>query len=87
MSAISSTLPRLQLPLSVPSVERGKPVASIKSLSRVSSPQSLSSSATLFALAKEPEDAVITGGTRSLERRLLALNLVKPRASSTNDPR
>ena len=29
----------------------------------------------LFALAKEPEDARLTGGTRSLDRRLLALNL------------
>lgn len=28
-----------------------------------------------FALAKEPEDAGLTGGTRSLDRRLLALNL------------
>jgi hypothetical protein len=29
----------------------------------------------LFTLPKEPEDARITGGTRSLDRRLLALNL------------
>lgn len=87
MSAISSTLPRLQLPLSVPSIERGKPVASVTSLPLVSNPRSNSSSATLFALAKEPEDAAITGGTRSLERRLLALNLVKPRASKVGDPR
>ena len=29
----------------------------------------------LFALPREPEDARITGGTRSLDRRLLALNL------------
>jgi hypothetical protein len=28
-----------------------------------------------IALPKEPEDARLTGGTRSLERRLLALNL------------
>jgi hypothetical protein len=28
-----------------------------------------------IALAKEPEDARLTGGTRSLDRRLLALNL------------
>jgi hypothetical protein len=28
-----------------------------------------------MALAKEPEDARLTGGTRSLDRRLLALNL------------
>jgi hypothetical protein len=29
----------------------------------------------LFSLPKEPEDAFLTGGTRSLDRRLLALNL------------
>jgi hypothetical protein len=29
----------------------------------------------LFALLKEPEDARLTGGTRSLDRRLLGLNL------------
>lgn len=38
----------------------------------------------LFALPKEPEDARLTGGTRSLDRRLLGLNLAgsfaKPRA-------
>jgi hypothetical protein len=31
--------------------------------------------AALFAMAKEPEDARLTGGTRTLDRRLLALNL------------
>lgn len=30
---------------------------------------------TLFSLPKEPEDACLTGGTRSLDRRLLALNV------------
>lgn len=29
----------------------------------------------LFSLPKEPEDARLTGGTRSLDRRLLALNV------------
>jgi len=29
----------------------------------------------LFSLPKEPEDARLTGGTRSLDRRLLALNI------------
>lgn len=36
----------------------------------------------LFALPKEPEDARITGGTRSLDRRLLALNLNGPHSGS-----
>jgi hypothetical protein len=30
--------------------------------------------AILHSLSKEPEDAKLTGGTRSLDRRLLALN-------------
>jgi hypothetical protein len=36
----------------------------------------------LFALPGEPEDARITGGTRSLDRRLLALNLSAPHSGS-----
>jgi hypothetical protein len=36
----------------------------------------------LFALPGEPEDARITGGTRSLDRRLLALNLSGSHAGS-----
>jgi hypothetical protein len=34
----------------------------------------ISAAAILRSLAKEPEDAGLTGGTRSLDRRLLALN-------------
>jgi hypothetical protein len=41
----------------------------------VRSHQAAPRSAALFALPKEPEDARLTGGTRSLDRRLLALNL------------
>jgi hypothetical protein len=37
--------------------------------------------AAFFALPKEPEDARLTGGTRSLDRRLLALNLRGNRTS------
>jgi hypothetical protein len=33
----------------------------------------------LFSLPKEPEDARLTGGTRSLDRRLLALNVAGTR--------
>jgi hypothetical protein len=49
----------------------------------------------LLALQKEPEDARLTGGTRSLDRRLLALNLygkaikaklLPPRPASTPLP-
>jgi hypothetical protein len=34
-------------------------------------------SSKIFVLPNEPEDARLTGGTRSLDRRLLALNLCK----------
>jgi hypothetical protein len=36
----------------------------------------------LLLLPKEPEDARLTGGTRSLDRRLLALNLAGSLAKS-----
>jgi hypothetical protein len=53
---------------------RGKPVASVATLRPVP-PRQASRSANLFTIPNEPEDARLTGGTRSLERRLLALNL------------
>jgi hypothetical protein len=56
-------------------VESPKPVASIHHLRPVPSRQAAPRGTGLFALPKEPEDARITGGTRSLDRRLLALNL------------
>jgi hypothetical protein len=37
-------------------------------------PGTVQTEAILRSLAKEPEDAGLTGGTRSLDRRLLALN-------------
>ncbi len=37
----------------------------------------------LRAMPNEPEDARITGGTRSLDRRLLALNLSGSRSCTT----
>lgn len=76
MSAIPSTLPR---PVSAPPLpERGKPVASVGYLRPAPNRQPAPRSATLFAMPNEPEDARLTGGTRSLERRLLALNLAQP---------
>jgi hypothetical protein len=77
MSASPSTLPRQKVPPAPPHLDRGKPVGSVSfprpSPSRQPSPRP----DTLFAMPKEPEDARITGGTRSLERRLLALNFGK----------
>ncbi len=43
--------------------------------------------ASLFALPKEPEDARLTGGTRSLDRRLLALNLAGTRRQPAQSTR
>jgi hypothetical protein len=38
----------------------------------------------VFTLPNEPEDAKLTGGTRSLDRRLLALNLTGSRSSDAS---
>lgn len=78
MSASSSPLPRQKTPLAPPRVDRGKPVGSVSFLRPAPSRQPAPRSSTLFSMPKEPEDARITGGTRSLERRLLALNLTRP---------
>ena len=77
MSFIPNTLPRSPLPPELPRLDQGKPVASVRYLRPTPSRQPAPRSQTLFAMPKEPEDARITGGTRSLERRLLALNLAK----------
>jgi hypothetical protein len=74
MSALPNTFASLK-PLS-PSrrVEMGKSVTSVIYMRPAPSRQPAPRTAN-FSLAKEPEDARITGGTRSLDRRLLALNL------------
>lgn len=77
MSASPSTLPRQKVPPAHPAVERGKPVGSVNVLRPAPSRQPAPRSDALFSMPKEPEDARLTGGTRSLERRLLALNFGK----------
>jgi hypothetical protein len=57
----------------------GKPAASVTRLRQFANHRPATRTGTLFTLPKEPEDARITGGTRSLDRRLLALNLSGPR--------
>jgi hypothetical protein len=78
----------LSKPLSHPRAESGKPVASAKYLRSIPIRQPVPRKAILFTLPKEPEDAQITGGTRSLDRRLLALNLsgsrLRPAQTSLN---
>ena len=86
MSATPSILARI-LPLSaLPSVELGKPIGSVASLRPptslrvVANHQPAPRRASLFMLPNEPEDARLTGGTRSLDRRLLALNFSRVRS-------
>jgi hypothetical protein len=55
------------------------PLVPSTDLRRPQSRMAVPHAAAFSALPKEPEDARITGGTRSLERRLLALNLTESR--------
>jgi hypothetical protein len=78
----SPYIPSKTLSSSQPSprqMESGKPVASATYFRPIPIRQPTARKASLFTLPKEPEDAQITGGTRSLDRRLLALNLVGSR--------
>ena len=93
MAAISSSFASLTPLPQAPRVDLGKPVTSVISLSQIPSRQiqarkidlqpSVPRLSALLALAREPEDARITGGTRSLDRRLLALNLSGVRSVSS----
>lgn len=80
MAAIPSTFASFKPLQSATKVESGKPVTSVTSLSQTASKKiailnPLPRLSTLLAISREPEDACLTGGTRSLDRRLLALNL------------
>jgi len=72
MATTLSSYTRIQTP--TPSTRSNMLVSSVPArrqpMSRPTGPAH-----TLFALPKEPEDARLTGGTRSLDRRLLALNV------------
>ena len=54
---------------------RNQPDALVTTVTQRHPPTRQPAPRVLYALPKEPEDARITGGTRSLDRRLLALNL------------
>ena len=58
-----------------PAQPTDRPTGSLSSLPAIPIRLPAPRKAILFTLPKEPEDADITGGTRSLDRRLLALNL------------
>ncbi len=75
MSALSSTFAVIKPLSSALGFPSGRPTASVTSLRAVQSHSSVPQVPSLFAMPREPEDARITGGTRSLDRRLLALNL------------
>jgi hypothetical protein len=73
MAAIPRMFANINPHPSIARVELGNMVTSVTSIPKVQPiPPRISA---LLALAREPEDASITGGTRSLDRRLLALNL------------
>jgi hypothetical protein len=75
MSASPSTFPSIKHPSRLPKADLRNTANSVVQLRQMPLRQPAPRSASLFALPNEPEDARITGGTRSLNRRLLALNL------------
>jgi hypothetical protein len=75
MSALPSTFPSIKHPSRLPKADPRNTENSVVQLRPMPLRQPAPRSASLFALPNEPEDARITGGTRSLNRRLLALNL------------
>jgi len=77
----SNSAPLKRLPSALP-IDLGKPVASVTRLRMVQNHQPAPRTPSLFSLPKEPEDARLTGGTRSLDRRLLALNLSRARVGA-----
>ncbi|HWB33014.1 MAG TPA: hypothetical protein VG714_07575 [Acidobacteriaceae bacterium] len=82
MATIQSNIARLHA--SLPAL-RSQPAAGVTPVTQrleFPSPKPALRTASMFSLPKEPEDARLTGGTRSLDRRLLALNLNKPYAKS-----
>jgi hypothetical protein len=80
MATIPSNFNRLQ-PSSQPSgLDSGVVVTTVTPRRPAPSRQPADRPAILRSLEKEPEDAGLTGGTRSLNRRLLALNFAEPPA-------
>jgi hypothetical protein len=76
MATTQSNCIRLQTSPPATRIEPGMLVTTVTSRRPTPSRQPLPRAATLFPMPKEPEDARLTGGTRSLDRRLLALNLL-----------
>lgn len=77
MATIPSNIARIHA--SMPGLRTDPVIAASSTSQRVRFPAPVPALRTVgsFSLPKEPEDARLTGGTRSLDRRLLALNLEK----------
>jgi len=75
MATSPSDPTRLRTSSQAQSVGQGLHVTTMVPLRPIPSRQPSPRVAHQLALQKEPEDASLTGGTRSLDRRLLALNL------------
>lgn len=83
MATIPSNIARLHASLPGLRTQPGSPITPVTTQRlQFPSPRPTLRTASLFSLPKEPEDARLTGGTRSLDRRLLALNLTKPFAKA-----
>ena len=81
MATTPSAFTRPQTSSPARSAQPGQPVTPATQRIQFPSPPPALSTASLFSMPREPEDARLTGGTRSLDRRLLALNLRVARAA------
>ena len=75
MATIPSNIARIHASLPGLRTKSGASVTPVTQRLQFPSPAPTLRNASVFSLKKEPEDARLTGGTRSLDRRLLALNL------------
>lgn len=75
MATIPSSFNRLQSSLQATWLQSGAAVTTVTRHRPIPNRQPVPRASSLRVLPKEPEDARLTGGTRSLDRRLLALNL------------
>ena len=86
MATIQSNFPRFLTSVQPSRATTGALVTPVTPIRPPANRLPMPRSGVLFTLPKEPEDARITGGTRSLDRRLLALNLAGSivRVATTN---
>ncbi len=77
MATIPSNIARLHASLPGLRIQPEAAVTPVTPRLQFPTPPPSLRTANLFSLPKEPEDARLTGGTRSLERRLMALNLTQ----------